>query len=95
MSREDPGPRGTDAIGVLDGPEPVSSPAPGAGAVLAPGESTEVGLVVGTASCIPANGYMLRPGEYEVVVVAVVDYLQQPPVNRLVSIPAPLVVIAP
>ena len=81
----------TDVVGTFTG----VLAGTGAGAVLAPGESTEVGLVVGTASCIPANGFMLPPGEYEVVVVAVVDYLQQPPVNRLVSIPAPLVVIAP
>ncbi len=66
----------------------------GAGGVLAPGETLEVALLVGTASCIPANGYVLPPGEYEVIAVAVVDYLQQPAATRLVSLPATLTVTA-
>jgi hypothetical protein len=66
----------------------------GAGGVLAPGETLEVGLLVGTASCIPANGYVLPPGEYEVIARAVVDYSQNPATTQLVSRRAALTVEA-
>ena len=44
----------------------------GFGKVLAPGESVELELVGGTASCDPALGYALPPGQYEVRVPVVV-----------------------
>ena len=64
----------------------------GAGGVLAPGETLEVGLLVGTASCIPANGYVLPPGEYEVLVRAVIDYSQRSAAPLLVSLRVTLIV---
>jgi hypothetical protein len=44
----------------------------GFGKRLAPGESVELELVGGTASCDPALGYALPPGQYEVRVPVVV-----------------------
>jgi len=41
-------------------------PAPGSVAHLAPGESTDLPLVFGTASCDASLGYVLMPGNYEV-----------------------------
>ncbi len=64
----------------------------GAGGVLAPGETLEVGLLVGTASCIPANGYVLPPGEYEVLVRAVIDYSRRSYAPQLVSLRSALTV---
>ncbi len=66
----------------------------GAGGVLAPRETLEVGLLVGTTSCIPAHGYVLPPGEYEVVVTAIVDYSQSPATTQLVSLRSALTVEA-
>jgi hypothetical protein len=43
----------------------------GYGARLAPGESVELKVIGGTASCDPALGYALPPGEYEVSVPVV------------------------
>jgi len=45
----------------------------GFGKLLAPGESVDLELVGGTASCDPALGYALPPGQYEVRVPVVVQ----------------------
>jgi hypothetical protein len=36
---------------------------------LEPGESRELGLIVGTASCLPDTSYVVPPGRYEVIAV--------------------------
>jgi hypothetical protein len=49
--------------------------------VLAPGQDTRVGVPVGTASCDPARGYALAPGDYDVRALLGVPgplYLSQP-----------------
>ena len=49
--------------------------------VLAPGQDTSIGVPVGTASCDPARGYALAPGDYDVrarVGVPGRVYLSQP-----------------
>lgn len=34
---------------------------------LAPGETKELGLIIGTASCLPDTSYVVPPGHYEVI----------------------------
>jgi hypothetical protein len=68
----------------------------GLGPTLQPGESTEIGVVVGTASCDPSVGYTLPPGQYEVIVPVVVKYPQtagETTVNQLVTTLATLTVV--
>ena len=68
----------------------------GVGGTLAPGESSEIQVLVGTASCEPSVGYTLPPGQYEVLVPVVVQYPQREgdlTVNQLVTRPAALTVI--
>ena len=68
----------------------------GVGGTLAPGESSEIPVLVGTASCGPGVGYALPPGQYDVLVPVVVLYPQRagdPTVNQLVTRPAALTVV--
>jgi hypothetical protein len=68
----------------------------GFGKVLAPGESVELELVGGTASCDPALGYALPPGEYEVRVPVVVHTLRDnapTEVSYILSEAVPLTVV--
>ena len=68
----------------------------GVGSTLQPGESYEIDVVVGTASCEPTVGYTLPPGEYDVLVPVVVRYPQaegDPTVNQLVTSAATLTVV--
>ena len=68
----------------------------GVGGTLAPGESSEIAVLVGTASCEPGLGYTLPPGQYQVLVPVVVLYPQRagdPTINQLVTRPAALTVV--
>lgn len=49
---------------------------------LEPGESTELGLVVGTASCLPDTSYVVPPGTYEVVAASPFSQADTPPGDR-------------
>ena len=54
---------GTDqVVGAYDG----GIGGTGLGGTLAPGESMDIEVVGGTASCLPDLGYALPPGEYDV-----------------------------
>ena len=67
----------------------------GAGGTLAPGESIDIGVLGGTASCLAELGYALPPGEYDVR--AAIDQYEHPPeggviVRYLLSAPVRLTV---
>ena len=53
---------------------------------LAPGASAELPVVSGTASCDPALGYLLPPGDYQVVIE--VPYR----LDSVASAPLPIVI---
>lgn len=54
---------------------------------LEPGQRTELGLVVGTASCLPDTSYVVPPGLYEVIAAVPFRQADTPPGNhpRLVA----------
>ena len=56
----------------------------GIGIDLAPGASTELQLAAGTSSCDPALGYVLAPGDYQIVISVPKD------LDELVSAPVPI-----
>ncbi len=66
----------------------------GAGQTLAPGESIDLDVVGGTASCLPDLGYALPPGQYDVR--AAIDRYERPNggflVRYLLTAPATLTV---
>ena len=66
----------------------------GVGAELGPGESIDIDVVGGTASCVPDLGYALPPGDYEVRVA--VDQYEYPEggfeFHAILSEPTPLTV---
>ena len=83
---------GTDqVVGAYDG----GIGGTGLGGALAPGESMDIEVVGGTASCLPDLGYALPPGVYDVR--AAIDQYEHPPagdviITYLLSAPAPLTV---
>ena len=83
---------GTDqVVGAYDG----GIGGTGAGRTLAPGESIDLSVIGGTASCLADLGYALPPGEYDVR--AAIDQYDRPPqgemvVRYLLSAPATLTV---
>lgn len=63
---------------------------------LQPGQSAEIPVVIGTATCDPALGYALPPGRYEVVVAVTTSRPQSAGDSssiQLVTVPSPLTVI--
>ena len=54
---------------------------------LEPGESTGLGLVVGTGSCLPDTSYVVPPGRYEVIAAIPFNQADTPPTDcpRLVA----------
>jgi hypothetical protein len=83
---------GTDEIvGTYDG----GIDGVGLGGTLAPGESIDVGVLGGTASCLAELGYALPPGTYDVR--AAIDQYEHPPdgdviISYLLTAPVPLTV---
>lgn len=76
-------PATTRALAVFDG----SIAGVGVGATLQPGESYDIPVLVGAASCDPTIGYTVPPGAYEVVVPVIVTHGQTgaESVNSLVA----------
>jgi len=71
--------RGTDqVVGVYDG----GIGGTGLGARLLPGETIDVSIVGGTASCLAELGFALPPGEYDVR--AAIDQYERPPQGDLI-----------
>jgi hypothetical protein len=64
--------------------------------VLGPLESIDIDVLGGTASCDPALGYALRPGQYEVraVIDAYTMHDNAPTdIGYILSDPAPLTIV--
>jgi hypothetical protein len=70
----------------------------GDGATLQPGQSHDIQALFGTASCDATLGYALPPGNYEVLVPAILTSETTPtnvaPPPRLVSMATPLTIVA-
>jgi hypothetical protein len=85
-------PGGGEAIGTFTG----GIGGVGAGQVLGPLETIDIDVVGGTASCDPALGYALPPGQYDVrAVVDVLTMHDNAPtdIGYILSDPAPLTIV--
>jgi hypothetical protein len=85
-------PGGSEAIGTFTG----GIAGVGLGQILGPRDSVDVDVLGGTASCDPALGYALPPGQYEVR--AVIDALTMhdnapTEIEYILSDPAPLTIV--